>query len=389
MLKRTGSTIKMQSRHFLCAIGLSLASVIPTGANAEILWTGDFETGHLLQWHHPTNKIEAWYWGIPPYGRPARHPSETSSLSASYYGDGSLAAIVTSPVRQGRYAAKFTVKNSANGVEPADCDVGSCERRRAELWANKTLSDSYNAVPYMKERWISASVFVPADWESAGSGWGPIVFQMKPRNESGISPTIAIELKSHGWEVIHRWAAKQDPAPSDVPWQQHMAYSSVYPTNTNWPDGLKDFPDTVKSQASLAAINKGGWTDWVINLRSDARGVQEGGTGYLRMWKRSGSGSWVEVLHIKPKKTTRGGLSFDHGVMYNSPAGSNNGGFGVQVGLYMDKNQVWGLSRNRVIVIDNVKVGNEKTQFSMMSPDGSSPDSTIASPQPPAEVAVR
>jgi hypothetical protein len=163
MLKRTGSTIKMQSRHFLCAIGLSLASVIPTGANAEILWTGDFETGHLLQWHHPTNKIEAWYWGIPPYGRPARHPSETSSLSASYYGDGSLAAIVTSPVRQGRYAAKFTVKNSANGVEPADCDVGSCERRRAELWANKTLSDSYNAVPYMKERWISASVFVPAD----------------------------------------------------------------------------------------------------------------------------------------------------------------------------------------------------------------------------------
>lgn len=373
----------------LAGVTLCLLTSMPIPVSAEIIWRGDFETGNFLQWHAPRDKSQPWYWGIPQYGRPARDPTETNSLPPSYYGAGSLARIVTSPVREGSYAAEFTVKNSTNGSEPADSDNGVLARRRSELWANKMLSDAYNAIPYLANRWISVSVFVPEDWDAGGSGWGPIVWQMKPRNESGLSPAIAIELKSYGWEVLHRWDDAVDPSPIDVPWQQQMYYNANYPTSKDWSDGLSDFPDVTLSRNAFATIGRGEWTDWVVNLKSDARGSLQSGTGFIRMWKRTGSGPWVEVLHITPKVTTRGGLTFDHGVTYNSPAGSNNGGFGVQVGLYMDKEQVWNLSKDRVVVIDNVKVGGEATSFSQMSPDGSSPEQFGHKPLPPALISVQ
>jgi hypothetical protein len=94
---------------------------------------------------------------------------------------------------------------------------------------------------------------------------------------------------------------------------------------------------------------------------------------------------WIKVLHIVPKETTRGGETFDHGVCFNSPAsGSNPGGFGIKAGMYMDKSQVWNLSANRVIFTDNIKVGDEASVFSLMSPDGSSPsDEPVDESVPP------
>jgi hypothetical protein len=75
-------------------------------------------------------------------------------------------------------------------------------------------------------------------------------------------------------------------------------------------------------------------------------------------------------------------VTFDHGICFNSPKTStNNGGLDVQAGFYMDKEQVWNLPANRVIYIDNVKVGDSFAQFKDMSPDGSTPDT--AAPLPP------
>jgi hypothetical protein len=96
----------------------------------------------------------------------------------------------------------------------------------------------------------------------------------------------------------------------------------------------------------------------------------------------------VNVIHIKPKVTTRGGVTFDHGICYNSPPTStNNGGFDVQTGFYMAKEQVWDLPANRVIYVDNVKVGGASTRFEDMSPDGSSPDT--AAPLPPEKLGAQ
>jgi hypothetical protein len=371
-----------------------LAEVASGQAVADILWSGDFETGNFVQWHLENDNKTPNFWGIPPHGRPIAPSPLTGSMSASYYGDGSLAQIVTSPVRQGKYAAKFTALTSQSGSEPEDCDGANpettkCHRRRTELRMNRALPLFYNAMPYLAERWMSVSQYVPTNWDSVnGQGFGPIVFQVKPLNESGLSPCLAIQLTKKGWEIRHIWSDVVNPARDDIPWQQAMYYDAVYPSPNGGDTGADlraDFPNQSESQAALANFNKGGWSDWVIRIRYDARGSANGGQGHLTVWKRAGAGAWIEIVNIKPRRINRGGMTFDRGVCYNSPAsGSNPGGFGLLAGMYMDKDQVWNLPANRVIYNDNVKVGSDRSAFAEMSPDGSSPGSLAQSaPQPP------
>jgi hypothetical protein len=215
--------------------------------------------------------------------------------------------------------------------------------------------------------------------------------QLKPRNDGqSIGPALSMQLENEGWKIRHKWDDKVDPIGTDVPWQQSMEYSAIEPTASSWPGGLADFPDVATSRASLANINKGGWTDWVFRVRFDARGSKEGGTGFVTAWKRAGNGPWIKVLQITPKVTTRGGVTFDHGICFNAPASAtNNGGFDVQVGFYMDKEQVWALPDDRVIYVDNVKVGDDKSEFKDMSPDGSSPEQDATQPMPPAITGVQ
>jgi hypothetical protein len=150
-----------------------LMAWVPKLALSEILWDGGYETGNFMQWHQ-SDLSENQFSQIPEYGRPTRQQGGGSNPS-SYFGDGSLLELVTSPVRNGRYAARIVVKNSGNGSEPADCDVPfpKCTRRRTELTNQSVLTDEYNGLPYMAERWISISHYVPSDWSNSGSGTGP------------------------------------------------------------------------------------------------------------------------------------------------------------------------------------------------------------------------
>jgi hypothetical protein len=355
-------------------------------AQAQILWSGDFSTGNFKQWHMTGNTNEVAFFQIPSYGRPIQYGFQ----NIIHIGDGSLLSLVSSdgrtvnginyprgPTRGGAYAAKVTVKNSVNGTEANDCDGSICTRRRTELTVQATLPRDYNAMPYMTERWLSVSHFVPADWDDGGSGWGPTVFQVKPLVESGssgLSPAIGISISEGAWRIEHRWSPIENPTADQIPWQQAMFYAGSYdgrpyPRSDFWPEGLRDYPNTEASQRALMNLNKGGWTDWIIQVRYDARGVGNGGTGFLTVWKRENLNPWVKVLHVLPKVTTRGGMTFDHGIGYNSPAGSTHpGGFGIKAGMYMEKSQVWGLSRDRVIYNANIKVGGANTTFAQMVP---------------------
>jgi hypothetical protein len=90
-------------------------------------------------------------------------------------------------------------------------------------------------------------------------------------------------------------------------------------------------------------------------------------------------------LHLTPRLISRGDLTFDRGICYNSPAsGTNPGGFGIKAGLYMDKYQVWNLSSNRVIYNDNIKIGDAKTVFADLVPDVVS----LSPPSPPNPVTI-
>lgn len=150
-----------------------LLTIIPAIGTAEIIWAGDYETGNFLQWHLRSQLNHPQFAQVPAYGRPVAPNPYVGTASPSYYGDGSLLELVTDPVRNGRYAAKFTVKNSANAFEVRDCDNGTCYRRRTELVMHLVLQPVYNGMPYMSERWVSISHYLPSDWDSVnGNGWG-------------------------------------------------------------------------------------------------------------------------------------------------------------------------------------------------------------------------
>lgn len=347
--------------------------------SASVIWRGDFSTGNFKQWHTDTDANAVTFWQIPEYGRPIQWGGQLDG----HVGDGSLLTLVTNPTRGAAYSAKFTVKNSANGSEPADADFPfpTIWRRRTELTVQQTLPYFYNAIPYQTERWASVSMFVPAGWDNGGTGFGPLLFQIKPLNEgpTGSGACFAIGLdRGQYWRVYHVWSPTVDNH-GGLPWQYEFFYTGdyegggPYPRSDFWPDGLADYPNVAASQAALASVLKGGWTDWVINFNFDARTAAAGGVGFLKLWKREGSGPWVQVLYIQPRTTDRGGMVFAHGVGFNAPAGATPGGFGIKTGLYMDKNQVWDLSANREAYIGNVKVANASATFGVLSHDGSVP----------------
>lgn len=379
------------------AISTVLAAM-PIPGSAEILWSGNYETGDFTQWHAPDDRNSVSFHEVPEYGRPLQYGQQKEG----HIGNGDLLSLVTSsdrlidgklyskgPTRgNSNYAAKFRVKSSAHGSEPKDCDDGVCKRRRTELTVQGALPDIYNALDYMDERWISVSHYLPSDWDERGGGYGPTVFQIKPKLDGGsIGPCINIGIDGGSWAIKHGWTDVKNLRKS-TPWQQRPEYSAKYPAADGSDDAaalLADFPDREKSQAALADLNKGGWTDWVMHVKFDARGSSDGGEGFLRIWKRSGDDPWVEVLHIVPKKVTVAGLTYDRGICYNSPDG-----FGIKAGMYMDKDAVWNLDADRVLYNDNIQVGSADTVFAEMSPDGSSPGSKgtfdEAPPMPPKVV---
>ncbi len=388
-----------------CALGL------PGLASAEIIWNGDFSTGDFTQWHWHSSKDHIYFHGVPEYGRPIQYSSNQDH--SLHVGNGDLLQLVSrsgegdygrGPVRVGDYAARFRIKNSANGSEPDDCGNGNCRIRRTELRMHaRTHTDVYNAMPQFQERWASISVYIPEDFEVTESGWLPLVFQLKSRNQdldaSGASPAFAIHVGNHGWEINHRTHASllKEIGRNNF----DSAHVSRYRPRNTASHLKKDFPSVSSSEAALADLNRGGWTDWVMHFKPDPRGTLLGGEGFLRLWKRSGEEEWIQVLDLEPRLFDVSGYLFDRGIFWNDPGDGSknwkpngypstegNGGFNMLVGLYSSKDRVWDKPNDTIIYIDNVKVGGSEARFATMSPDGSSPAGTASEDLPPRPPAV-
>jgi hypothetical protein len=385
---------------------------------SNIVFDGSYETGDYLQWALPTVPTHPQFAPIPWYGRPVYPPDGATrypGVDPSYFGNGDLMELVTSveggPVRSGSYANRITVKSTAGGSIEApggdpppdggDWDNSVSTRRRTELNAHLRVGDDGVTMPYLSTRWYSISIFVPSDWEDSGNTEWFSVMQLKGPTVNSHSPTLALSLQYSGagnnfggysWNVIHRWNPNPNPTNADYPgatyWPWTMFYTNLYPTPTDWPDGMADFPEA-GSQAALSLV-KGVWTDFIFKITFDGRGSLQGGTGELEMWKRDGDGPWVHVLHLLPRIMSRGtfddpnllnqvGGQFDRGVTFvlEPTSGIVSPGYGPLAGMYLDNAQVLGLAGNRTLYNDNIKVATplatDQQSFASISPDGSTP----------------
>lgn len=356
---------------------LALAALVPGISSAEIVWDGTFDSHSFKNYHVPENPNVVKFHLVPDYGRPPQYGKQDEK----HVGNGELLSLVDSPTRGSRYAAKFTVKSSASGSEPADCDPAtSCERRRSFLQMTSTLLDYYNAIPQGAERWVSFSVFVPSNFEGPGSvpGFGPIIWGSKSsiQNKPG---AFGVEIDGNEWKVIHRFYSKEmhrqqvDANPS---WWLTTEYSSSFPSASDWPQGLVDFPDEAASKKALGNLNKGGWTDFIWHFKTDIDQFEQN-SGFLDVWMRADSGPWVHVIKVRPMKDLARDPRwpemapervYDRGIGQYGPDGYTS-----QLGLYMSKSRVWSHRSDMTVYIDNHKVGDENATFADMSHDGSSP----------------
>lgn len=380
----SGATrLAISPRLFAIVSAALLLTAAPRALLADIVWSGDFSTGDFRQWHARTSEDSVTFWGMPSYGRPL---DPLGLYLNAHSGSGELASIVSSvanplnavergPVRTGNYAARFTVRNSANGREPRDCgENDNCRIRRTEVWGHYTHAQFYDAMPYRRDRWMSVSVFVPETHDTSGSGWGPIVFQVKSRSQDGTGngPTFAIsaggEYAADSWQIKHAWSP--DQMPSKIPWQYIDKWES---DNSHSHAAVQDFPNRELSERTLGNLNRGGWTDFVVHFRADADGAR--GEGFLDVWMHfadeegNSLGEWVHVVEARPRVITRGGERFNRGIFYRDP-----GGYSINAGIYTSKSRVWGLPHDTTVFLDNLKIGGDGATFETMAPNGISLD---------------
>jgi Polysaccharide lyase len=205
-------------------------------ASASVVWRGDFETGDLSQWYG------ASHWG----GLQAKDPSR--------------AQIVTSPVRQGKYALAMTVQPGDNNV------AGSQTWERTELLLPQGESDGYEG----HEAWYAWSEYFPSSTQHSSGG-----VQFHPTGNGGPGQT-GIRV----WGTSMNFTDFADgPGPSQ------------YGSNTQWYD---------KSLANPIQTNT--WYDIVLHIK----------------WSKNATGgffeSWLNGNRIVPYTVAPTLFSVDDGV---------------------------------------------------------------------------
>jgi len=154
--------------------------------HAKLIFVGDIETGDWSQWCKE--------WG----------------------------KIITSPVRNGNFAIKFTVDNDNRQETNLGC---------------KTL------FPDESERWVGISIFVPTDWRGDATGYMTLTqWHFDGKSPTGSQP-LSLQLMKDIWTLRAR------------------------DNNANMLPGIKSLP-----------VKKGVWTDFVYHMKLS-------NNGFLRVWK--------------------------------------------------------------------------------------------------------
>jgi hypothetical protein len=149
-----------------------------------LLWSGDFETGDLSQW----------------------------SLNQSCP-DG--VTVVNNPVREGNYAAKFTVDDTST---KANCPAVPTEDPRAQVISPRLFGEGDDC-------YIAFSTYFPSEFPTISKGWMQVAEIYGP--PFGGSPSIGIGVEGDRL-VLHRGPTNN--------WEAVWKEGSDIPKGTGWED---------------------------------------------------------------------------------------------------------------------------------------------------------
>jgi hypothetical protein len=185
-------------------IGLSAISAQPEVALAQVGLL------RVLDWEQQADRT------IPGAAPPGWNKQYCCSKSAQ---------LVSSPTRNGQYAARFQLNRG-------DPDVSSS--KRAEL-------SKVGLEPATVERWYGFSIFLPSSWARDPSA--EIVTQWHHAGSTG-SPPLSLNTRDGRWEISQHWEGHSN----------NIALPGMYETER--------------------------WTDWVFHIKWSA-----GSDGLVQIWK--------------------------------------------------------------------------------------------------------
>jgi hypothetical protein len=177
---------------------------------------------------------------------PARRGFETGTFEAWYteFPEPDSAAVVTRPVREGKYAAAFT-------SAPGD--------RRITGGFRTEVSEPWAAAPFRTEMWYRFSIFIPEDWP-----------------EADVRCLIA---QWHGWPDLHRGEAWRSPVAA-LEYRNGMFIIRIcfndQPVQKD--NSLSSNNKTILYKSDRYAV-KGVWHDFAVNAFFDPSGK-----GFFRVW---------------------------------------------------------------------------------------------------------
>ncbi|HEV2339243.1 MAG TPA: polysaccharide lyase, partial [Patescibacteria group bacterium] len=284
-------------------------------ASASVLWNGDFETGNLSQW---ANIHQGGSWG------------------------NSTIQIVTSPVRQGKFAAKFTVipNGQTNG--------------RAQLDITQQMTGGYPG----QDWYYYFSIYIPSN-PMKTSGWQPALIAQWMDLQHSCSPPNAVRIQ-----------------PGNPP---HFLFSHIYLDNNN---GCKSLTTLSEHNAGpfnynivhdLGPFQYDKWYDFTLHFKWSADAT----VGFNEIWINGAN--VLSLIHERTLDNPTGGV-------YMTQSLYHPGNNGTSV-LYFDC-----AHRSDVLEIDPCGAGITTTPTLLLSnspspvpsllPTGSPVPSDTPTPQP-------
>ena len=179
-----------------------------TAPSGNVLYRGDYESGDFSQW---------WltqFGGAPSGCGGPCGPAQVGNTSAT---------IVTSPVAQGTYAAKFTAAPCASG----------CPNDRAEVLASQAATGGYAGQSWYYSWWTYFPTTDTSFW-SAGGGWNDITQFGSPQ---GVADMEYVNVNAADYPAPHLQLDSNTSGEHDLGALQtgHWYHFVVY---ANWETGV-------------------------------------------------------------------------------------------------------------------------------------------------------